>query len=864
MWQSPPSEEAISLSEKLHRDAATLIQTHPDSALVLFRNVVRQRVLDQSNDQDIARTLYNLATTFDGLSMADSAKYYFLRVTELADDRLSAKAFFGMAKLDEQVQAFSSAFEKLDAGLRLTQGAHHIEYLSILLEKGIVMWRQDKSKATSDTIIDLLRSGVEDLVDQREYAFYLSGIYQQIALCHAEKGECDQAASYTYLAQDLDQDPAFNAELLGNLATCYVDQNELSPGRELLDRSTELKLQLYDSLGLNMRNTYDNYAMLHLQEENYAAAYRSCTKAFNCAIPDHEISDLEDLSPEILQRSLDKGRLITYLSRYIQIKTAEYKSGDRLFTEQILDTYGKIDVLIDAILQENVGDLDRFFWRDQVKVIYAGAIEFCLSHNLSEKAWLYFEKAKAQLIREQYMLATSLQIPDSIRRQERQLRSQIEALEDQVALDPTTADELFRLKDSYFSFVRRKRSFAAGPSPIQIRIPSLSEVQSRLAIDQTVLSYFISDQICALAIVEQDTFEMVKLPASYTELQTAVADLRSLIDKLPLLLSMSQEKFQEFDRNCTVTLEELSQMVLPSRNYRSHLSIISDDVLNLVPFSILNKSSKSETNYLIDEHSIDNQLSWAMQDVMKSTGNIKGNWLGIAPRFDASWEDFTPLIHNQTEVQSIENYWNKDASVFYENITDSLIYTWLPSSRIVHFSTHAMVDDRDTDNSALILGATGDPNERLDLAEILIHSNPLDMVVLSACSTGDGMIRRGEGLVSLATAFASTGTQSIVANSWRANDYTASIVLPKFYDELRNGNPRHRALREAVLAYRKETSGIHSHPLFWGGFILIGNNNPLALGASGMGHWGWWIFGLGALLILMWGIRRMTSTINKG
>jgi CHAT domain-containing protein len=100
-----------------------------------------------------------------------------------------------------------------------------------------------------------------------------------------------------------------------------------------------------------------------------------------------------------------------------------------------------------------------------------------------------------------------------------------------------------------------------------------------------------------------------------------------------------------------------------------------------------------------------------------------------------------------------------------------------------------------------------------------------DLVVLSACETGLGEVKRGEGVYGLRRAFIQAGTKGLVMSMWSVPDKETKELMTLFYTNLTKHklNPN-AALRKAALDEMqvvKERYG-QAHPLFWGAFIYLG------------------------------------------
>ena len=96
------------------------------------------------------------------------------------------------------------------------------------------------------------------------------------------------------------------------------------------------------------------------------------------------------------------------------------------------------------------------------------------------------------------------------------------------------------------------------------------------------------------------------------------------------------------------------------------------------------------------------------------------------------------------------------------------------------------------------------------------------LVVLSACDTGRGSLRRGEGMIGLARGFLTAGAPRVVVSNWKVEDRSTERFMVDFYKGMRGaGQPPGAALRAAKLA-RIGSSGPESHPFHWAAFVLWG------------------------------------------
>ena len=92
-----------------------------------------------------------------------------------------------------------------------------------------------------------------------------------------------------------------------------------------------------------------------------------------------------------------------------------------------------------------------------------------------------------------------------------------------------------------------------------------------------------------------------------------------------------------------------------------------------------------------------------------------------------------------------------------------------------------------------------------------------DIVVLSACETGDGFIT-SEGVYGLQRSFKMAGAQTLIVSLWKVDDEATQVLMTEFYKNwIEKRCSKHDAFRSAQKSVRER----FSDPKYWAGFIIL-------------------------------------------
>ncbi|CAN5141488.1 hypothetical protein BH18ACI2_BH18ACI2_05410 [soil metagenome] len=149
----------------------------------------------------------------------------------------------------------------------------------------------------------------------------------------------------------------------------------------------------------------------------------------------------------------------------------------------------------------------------------------------------------------------------------------------------------------------------------------------------------------------------------------------------------------------------------------------------------------------------------------------------------------------------------------------------LSNYRIVHFATHGLLNAERPQFTGLALTLVGEQQADgfLRVGEVFNLRFGSPLVILSACETGLGKEKRGEGVIGLTRAFMYAGAPTVGVTLWSVADRSTAELMPDLYKRMltvQNVSPSAalRAAQQQMIAGRK-----YSAPFYWAPFVLVGD-----------------------------------------
>ena len=258
------------------------------------------------------------------------------------------------------------------------------------------------------------------------------------------------------------------------------------------------------------------------------------------------------------------------------------------------------------------------------------------------------------------------------------------------------------------------------------------------------------------------------------------------------------------------------------------LVFVLDGSLRNIPMAVLYDQKKQE--YLIQKD-YDIALSSGLQlTAPKPLKRQPIKVLAAGVTKDFPQYRFPPIPKVEDELQTIKSIFGESEILLNQEFTETSLQQKLQESDfpVVHLATHGQFGST-SDQTFILSGAeTGNPLINVNQFDSLLRagslrrSQPIELLVLSACNTAQG---DNQAILGLAGVAVRAGARSTIATLWGANDEATANLMGKFYQNLAADVQvsKAQALRQAQLELLAEEDSQYRHPYYWAPFVLIGN-----------------------------------------
>jgi CHAT domain-containing protein/Tfp pilus assembly protein PilF len=833
------------------------------------------------------------ANAFSGLGWSharsfqfDRAVAAFTRALELAPDLTQAyhgliQSYFRTGRYQKSLDACHALSEAARRGGELEMVAY-----AKMMQGTIAYSRGDYRSALSH--LQESQTLAKEIGDEAREASSVNNT----AAVYATAREYEKALEYFELSRDLARrSGAIQAEVnaLGNIGTAHREarrfEQALAHYRDAvaLARGAGFRNQLSAALA-NMGGVFQRLGDRDEASSYYNEALTIAEEIRNTTIEAFALGSLGDLKRELG----DFDEAIRYFERELLIgeQTGEVQAiweaqaglgatyetlGD---ADNAMAHYAEAIAHYDAVRADlAIESLGASFLEDKHEA-YPSMVQLLAAQGAYEEAFAYAEKFKAKgfldiLTRGRTLFET--QLPEGLRLELDDVRTALQrghaelslarsasvldatatiVLEERVTeLEIEKSALVDRVRDSYGEFYELALS-----EPIDV-----ARLQSEILEPRQILvEYLLGRDRLSVFVITRDELHYREVPVGREELRRQFTELS------PLFESNGASGAQARGRLFNAALADFSlppaetlyaTLLEPIREWLpedAELIIVPDDFLFYLPFEALVVESQvaehrydfSAATFVVERHAVSYSPSASLLDPGLRRPRVfdRGVLAFGNPSFDETRDDRPRLPNAEAEVEAIdEAFAGYDNNILTGDVaTEAAFKQEGGRYGVLHFATHFASDDEQPLYSRLLLARDDDGAEDdgvLQTYEIFDATLNAELAVLSACNTGLGSLRKGEGLVGISRAFLYAGVPSLVVSLWSVDDAATSQIMGSFYRRLRSGASKKQALRLAKLDYLRASEGDELDPFYWAPFILSGDWEPLSFPAPRKRRW---------------------------
>ena len=672
-------------------------------------------------------------------------------------------------------------------------------------------------------------------------------------------------------------------------AEAMVDSNRLTEALDIYAEALKFRQDLYGNKHPVTGACQNQIARAYLRKgefdqalDAYQEALTMLVKNFNdTLVTANPEGEMEVISEQYLLESM-YGKTTVLYKIYQEQATPQNQ-------ELTLRTALQAIELLEQLRQSPLAESSKTFWTQKYYTLFDLALELVFEQysgdsQLAELAFPIMEKSKAFLLQNALRFneeAAFLNIPKEVLAKEKRLQKAIREYLLRIEKEERLCEnaqlkklelwnaELQKLKLEHHLFVEQIK--ADYPKYYNLKyhhqfLPPKEIFEKVLSNEQSLLiEYFEGEKyIYSLAFSKTDAFGFRLLKD--TSFTTHLERLKVALYDINPANEQPEMAFTQFTEDARTLYQRLLEPILTYfPDTIQQLYIIPDKGLFYLPFDcLLSKTSSAPLDYrnlpyLLKEYDISYSQSAEVLARAAAGGtstSFKYNYLGFAPnQFQNASTTLGILDWNQTEVETVGKNWRGKVFTSTE-ATKSAFIQYAPQGKIQHIATHALIDNENPLLSSIIF--QGDQENVLYTYELYGLPIQSELLILNACNTARGKWEKGEGMISLESAFQYAGCLSLLTSTWSLDDQAASTLTIDFLESLKKGYPKNAALAQAKRKYLNEAEPAFAHPYYWAGLRLNGNTHPVSLTTKSH-RWWLWAGLLGILVLVFFLLNRMRN-----
>ncbi len=767
-------------------------------------------------DENIGSESLLMASTYNNIGLLESSMGNYDLAEEYMDksskillrrkDDLNldlAVLYNNQAMLYQQMGQYNNAITKIDAALQVAgnkinnKGA---DYSKLLLNKALILKSQKKYDRSEELLLQLKKTKEKRFgTRHQDYA----DIQSMLASLYMEMGQTDKVEPLLLNALDIygkkfNQEHPTYTSTLQSLGLYYLYTDRFVKSRESLRKAKELIVSTFGTNHPDYLDVSESLAILAWNEGDIPQAQIDLI-----AVCNEKLSLVEKFFPAMSENEKSKfwGKNKHTFLKFFAFVAANHEEYPAMLTEMYNIQLATKGILLNAT--SKVRQLILNSSDEELKKYYTHWI------NTKEQLANAYSLSKSQ-IQEQKINVDSLE--QRANDLEKSLSKRSAEFANAGGLRSTKAEDV-------------AEKLAPGEVAIEIvRFPAFAKS-------------FSSEINYAYLILDHEGNIHMALQKNGQELETKYAS------RYRKSIQYKIEDEQSYGVYWGLLTDQLAG------KERVYLSV--DGIYNQLNVNTLKKPTGE---YLADELHIVNLASTRDVGRVDRSGGVTARLLMFGnPDFGKSTK-VAELPGTREEIEKIAKIAReksvKVSTYLGKEANEALFKEQVKNPEVLHVATHGFfLTDVESDEgvvfgveitkakenpllrSGLMLAGAEKMIDNVESKEVNSANNGIltayevmnldlkdtQLVVLSACETGLGEVRSGEGVYGLQRAFQLAGAETVIMSLWKVNDEATQQLMTTFYQEWVASGDKFKAFQQAQKAMQQT----YKNPYYWGAFVMM-------------------------------------------
>ena len=504
-----------------------------------------------------------------------------------------------------------------------------------------------------------------------------------------------------------------------------------------------------------------------------------------------------------------------YRKQYMQSNQPE-------LLKEAIRVYKSADLLLDRVKMEQL-DLDsKLFWRLQSRRLYENAIDACFISGNTKDAFYFFEKSRAvllndQLVNQHWLNQDDISMQTSINKRIIRLEKEIENTDPQAETYRELQQQLIKSNQEleHFDLLIKKNNPLYYQSFLDTATVTIADARDKLLNNhEALVEIFEGDSAVYTISITGSDAQINKIgKKAFDDISNKF--ISYIAD--PVVLNQHFDEFVKVSR-------KLYALIFKDKTLPPGRIIISPSG-RYFPFeALITNADRKPVKYFLDDYAVSYTYSarFLLNQFETNTTASSKNFMGIAPVKYTPVFKMSTLTGSENSLERIESLLGNGNSLVYQQATRSNFLQQFPGYKIIQLYTHA--SDSSDNREPVIYFA----DSAMYLSELIPDVRPVtQLMVLSACETGNGIDYQGEGVFSFNRGFASLGIPSSVMNLWSVDNESTYKLNELFYKYLSEGLTLDIALQKAKKEYIQSGSQKNALPYYWAAAVLAGKSDAI-------------------------------------